>query len=74
MLFASPCLSFYALASAAEQEAVTQADEWSKHNDPIPHEVVLAELGVSVNEWEQMGRTPLPPCLSGTGVEKHHVD
>ena len=60
--------------SAAEQEAVAQDDEWSKHNGPIPNEVVLAELGVSVNEWEQMGRIPLPPHLAGTVVEKNHVD
>ena len=60
--------------SVEEQEAVAQADEWSKHNDLIPHEVVLAELGVSVNEWEQMGRTPLPAHLAGTGVEKNQVD
>ena len=31
--------------SAAEQEAVAQADEWSKHNDPIPHEVAPCRTG-----------------------------
>jgi hypothetical protein len=32
--------------SNAERKAVAEADEWLKHNQPIPHEEVLAELGL----------------------------
>jgi len=44
--------------SPAEAKAIAEADEWSKHNEPIPHEQVLAELGLSVAEWEKMSREP----------------
>ncbi|MBI3684248.1 MAG: hypothetical protein HY235_28060 [Acidobacteria bacterium] len=46
--------------SNAERKAVTQADEWLKHNQPIPHEEVLAEFGLTMADWEKMGRDPLP--------------
>jgi hypothetical protein len=29
--------------SNAERKAIAEADEWLKHNQPIPHEEVLAE-------------------------------
>ena len=32
--------------SPAEAKAIAEADEWSKHNEPIPHEQVLAEFGL----------------------------
>ena len=38
--------------------AVAKADEWVKHNDSIPHEQVLAELGLSMADWEKMRREP----------------
>ena len=44
-----------------EERAVAEAREWLKHNKAIPHEEVLAELGLSVDDFERMGRTPLPP-------------
>jgi len=44
--------------SPAEAKAVAEADEWSKHNDPIPHEKVLAEFGLTMTQWEQMSREP----------------
>ena len=34
--------------SSAEAEAIAEADEWSKHNEPIPHEQVLAEFGLTM--------------------------
>jgi hypothetical protein len=46
--------------SNAERKAVTEADEWLKHNKPISHEEVLAEFGLTMNEWEKMAREPLP--------------
>jgi hypothetical protein len=46
--------------SSAESMAVAEADEWLKHNQPIPHEEVLAEFGLTLADWEQMGHEPLP--------------
>jgi len=44
--------------SPAEAKAIAEADEWSKQNDPIPHEQVLAEFGLSPADWEKMSREP----------------
>jgi hypothetical protein len=33
-----------------EEKALAEAREWSKHNESIPHEQVLAELGISQEE------------------------
>jgi hypothetical protein len=44
--------------SPAEAKAIAEADQWSKHNLPIPHEQVLAEFGLSVADWEKMSREP----------------
>ena len=33
--------------SSAERKAVAEADEWLKHNQPIPNEQVLAEFGLT---------------------------
>jgi hypothetical protein len=46
--------------SDAERKAVAEADEWLKHNPPIPHEEVLAEFGLTMGDWEKMGAEPLP--------------
>ena len=44
--------------SSAEAKAIAEADEWSKHNDPIPHEQVLAEFGLTMADWEEMADEP----------------
>ena len=44
--------------SPAEARAILEADEWSKHNDPISHEQVLTEFGLSLADWEKMSREP----------------
>ena len=44
--------------SPAEAKAIAEADEWMKHNDPIPHEEVLAEFGLSMADWEKLSREP----------------
>ena len=49
-----------ATLSNAEREAIAEADEWLKHNQPIPHEEVLAEFGLTMADWEKMGQEPLP--------------
>jgi hypothetical protein len=46
--------------SNAERKAVAEADEWLKHNKPLPHEEVLAELGLTMADWEKMADEPLP--------------
>lgn len=44
--------------SPAEAKAIAAADEWSKHHDPIPHEQVLAEFGLTMGDWEKMSCEP----------------
>ena len=38
--------------TAEEAHALNEAREWLKHNEPIPHEQVLAELGITLEEVE----------------------
>lgn len=40
--------------SAAECKAISEADEWLKLNQPIPHERALAEFGLTAADWEKM--------------------
>ena len=42
-----------------DRRAVAEADEWSKHNTPIALENVLADLGLTITDWETMAKTPL---------------
>ncbi|MBN8733914.1 MAG: hypothetical protein J0L64_25480 [Acidobacteria bacterium] len=44
--------------SPAEAKAIAEADAWSKHNEPIPHEQVLAEFGLTMADWEKLSREP----------------
>ena len=44
--------------SAAESAAIAEADEWSRHNEPIPHEEVLADVGLTIADWEKMSIEP----------------
>lgn len=46
--------------SGSERRAISEADEWLKHNQPIPHEHVLAEFGLTMADWERMAGEPLP--------------
>lgn len=52
--------------SEQEERAVSEAREWSKHNKPIPHAEVLAELGLTMADFERMGQTPQPEETSGS--------
>jgi hypothetical protein len=40
--------------SDAERKAIAEADEWLAHNQPISHEKILAELGLSSGDWEKI--------------------
>ena len=53
------------IISEEEGLAVAQAREWLKDNRPISHEVVLAEFGLNMGDFERMSRTPLPPEPNG---------
>ena len=51
--------------SNAERKAVAEADEWLKHNQPIPHEEVLAEFGLTMRDESaraeaESGHPPAP--------------
>lgn len=50
-----------------ERLAVAEADEWRKHNDPIPLEAILADLGLNIADWKKMGQTPSPDEPNGNG-------
>jgi hypothetical protein len=41
-------------ASTTELRAIAEADQWLKHNQPIPHERVLAEFGLTMDDWEKV--------------------
>src|ERR1700676_2658220 len=47
--------------SEEETRAVAASKAWLKDHDPIPNEEVLAEFGLTVGDFERMGRTPLEP-------------
>jgi hypothetical protein len=51
--------------SEEEERAVAESIEWLKHNKPIPNEEVLAEFGLTLGDFERMGRTPLPQEPNG---------
>lgn len=44
--------------STTEAMAIAEAEEWSKNHEPIPHEQVLKELGLTAAEWERMSLEP----------------
>ena len=47
--------------SEEEVRTVEASKEWLRDHAPILHEQVLAEFGLSVEDFERMGRTPLDP-------------
>jgi len=51
--------------SPAERKAIAEADEWIQHNRPVPHEVVLADFGLNMADWEKMGKESLPGKAPG---------
>jgi len=44
--------------SSSERNAVDEADEWLKRHEPIPHENVLAEFGLTIADWDKMSKEP----------------
>ncbi len=47
--------------SEEEIRTVEASREWLKTHKGIPNEEVLAEFGLTSEDFERMGRTPLPP-------------
>jgi hypothetical protein len=39
--------------SEDERKAVAESKEWLKHNKPIPHEQVMAELGITQEDLDR---------------------
>ena len=46
------------LFTEEDRQAVAEAEQWRKHNEPIPLETVLADFGLNMSDWERMGKTP----------------
>ncbi len=44
-----------------EERAIAASKAWLKDHDPIPNEEVLAEFGLTAEDFERMGQTPLEP-------------
>ena len=42
-----------------DRRAIAEADEWRKGNELIPLETMLADFGLTMSDWERMGKTPL---------------
>ena len=51
--------------SEEENRAAAASKSWLKDHEPISHEEVLAEFGLTSEDFERMGRTPLDPHGSG---------
>jgi hypothetical protein len=43
-----------------ERNAVAEADQGRRHGATVPLDTVLADFGLTLVDWETMGRTPLP--------------
>jgi len=54
--------------SEEEERAVAEPREWLKRNKPIPLETVLSEFGLTMADWDTMGKTPLPE-ENGASIE-----
>ena len=62
-----------------ERKAVAASKAWLEEQpgQGIPHEDVLAELGLRPEDFERLGRIPLPPAppvRAGNEVKEDHLD
>jgi hypothetical protein len=53
--------------SEEENRAAAASKLWLQDHEPIPNEVVLTEFGLTAEDFEHMGRTPLPPETPSLG-------
>lgn len=54
--------------SADEERAVEEARQWSRHNKPVSHEQVLADFGLTMDDFQKMALQPSPDGANG---ERH---
>ncbi len=47
--------------SEEEERAVAASKAWLKDHDPIPNEEVLAEFGLTAEDFDRMGRARIEP-------------
>ena len=40
-----------------DRRAVAEAVEWLRHNEPIPHNQLLSEFGLTIADWERWPRS-----------------
>jgi hypothetical protein len=50
-----------------DRQAVGEADRWLQDNQPIPLETVLADFGLKLSDWEEMGKAPVPDTNGNCG-------
>ncbi len=50
-----------------EERELEEARQWLKHNPGIPMEVILADYGLTMADFERMGQTPLASEINGAG-------
>jgi hypothetical protein len=50
-----------------DRQALAEADEWRKHNQPIPLETVLADFGLTLSDWEEMAKGTAPDATERRG-------
>jgi len=55
--------------SAEEEQSIAEAREWLRQNKAIPHKEVLAEFGLTMADFERMGRTPLTKAPNGSATK-----
>ncbi len=51
--------------SADEEAAVAEARQWRLHNKPVSHEEVLADFGLTVDDFQKMALQPSPDGANG---------
>ena len=56
-------------ATKQDRQAVAKSDEWRKHDPLVPLENVLVDFGLTLADWETMGKTPL---IEENGNGKQH--
>jgi hypothetical protein len=49
-----------------EERAVAEARAWRRRNHPISNEEVLAEFGLTPDDFDRLGQTPLPQQPNGS--------
>jgi hypothetical protein len=53
--------------SADEERAVEEARQWRKHNKPVSHEEVLADFGLTMDDFQAMAL----PSSDRTSSDRH---